>query len=84
MHVDHARALVLDSAFNGPLEILRLGHGDAICTAGSRPRSKVGIILLTGLPFVKRSTDFSAIEQTVLQIANRTPGEVVPHDPDDW
>ena len=84
MHVDHARTLVLDGAFNGPFEILRLGHSDAICTAGSRPRGKVGIILLTGLPSVKRSADFSAIEQAVLQIANGTPSEVVPHDPDDW
>src|SRR5690606_17211831 len=62
-----------------------LGTGDRVSGDAGRPRpgGEVGVVGGSVRTLVEGGSVFPALEIAVLEVADRAPGEVVPHDPDD-
>ncbi len=63
-------------------KLIAVGNGNTLDAAGSRHRGKVGIIGFTVRAMTKGGSDLAAVEKAVLEIADRSPGEIVPYHPD--
>src|SRR5690606_36896976 len=75
VHVDDAGPLVLQGLLHRGREVLRARDGVAVGSAGARPGREVGVVALAGFALVEGRADLAAVEQAVLQVADRTPGE---------
>ncbi len=83
VHVDDARSVILDRLLKRTAQIFALRHGDAISAAGTCPGRKIGVVgLAAALSLIKGSAMFAAVEKSVLDVANRTSGKVIPDHPD--
>ena len=63
------------------LEVLRLGDRKALYARRPRPRGEVRVVGLAVGSRVETGSVLAALEVRVLQVADRPPGEVVPHHP---
>src|SRR5580704_6810752 len=85
MDVDDAWPLVSNGCLDRAREIFAACDGDTIGVASARPSGEIGIVTFaagTLVALIEGGPEFASLEETVLDVADCSPCEVVPHDPD--
>src|SRR5207237_7938946 len=83
VHVDEARLAELHRMLERSFELLRARDREALHARRARPGREVRVVRLALRPLIEGSAVLAPVEVRVLQVADRRPGEVVPHNPDD-